>query len=232
MFLCGRGECCGDFGDTEHFGHHGLQESFRWVASTLRALLDVLVCYESYCHESAKYSIAESHYITSTTAERHTVLTLIAALWTQVDYRSRQIQPWQELASKPQPAENNLLLDYISPNPIISFYKSARHRHWPVTVALIGSFLLKALIIISTTLFSLQMLAVPIPQSLTMTEQLQFDRFNSATVDDLAASIYAGVAFKNLSYPPGTNSRSAVEMFNTSTRSPGQDSVRFGSRSC
>lgn len=144
------------------------------------------------------------------------MLALVAAFWTQVDYRLRQLQPWKELRTKAQPAEDGLLLDYISPIPLMAFFTSLRKCHWSVSAGLLGSFLLKILIVISTGLFSLQTVPVPLSVPFSMTEQFQVHDVSPATVDDVAAAAYAGVFFEGLSYTSGTNSRFAVEMFNTS----------------
>jgi hypothetical protein len=44
-----------------------------------------------------------------------TVLTIIIALWRQVDFSNRQLTPWQELQNGPSTARRTVLLDYVSP---------------------------------------------------------------------------------------------------------------------
>lgn len=143
------------------------------------------------------------------------MLTVIATFWTQVDYRSRLMQPWAVLAKQPQVGEDSLLLDYISPNPVSTFVKYVRKRHWPVTAALLGSVLLKLFIVASTGLFMLQSSSPPRHAPFSMVEQLQLSGFNSSNVDDVAALRYAGALVSETSYPPGTNASFAVEMFNS-----------------
>jgi hypothetical protein len=144
------------------------------------------------------------------------VFTIIAAFWTQVDYRTRQLQPWEEMAKGPQPAANSLLLDYISPNPVAAFYRSIKHRHGPIAAVLLGSFLIKVLIVISTGLFML----IPVigQQLLPMvnTERLQFSGFNLSSVDDTAGLMYVGALLNDIDYLPGTNGEYAAELFNLS----------------
>jgi hypothetical protein len=67
------------------------------------------------------------------------------------------MQPWEEMVKRPQPAANGLLLDYISPNSVVAFHWSVKHRYGPVAAVLLGSFLIKILIVGSTGLFMLNL---------------------------------------------------------------------------
>lgn len=138
------------------------------------------------------------------------------------------MQPWAGLAKQPQTAERSLLLDYVSQNPISAFFSSLRKRHWPVATVLIGSGLLKVLIIISTGLFSLQPSSSPQEVPFNMVEQFQQSGFNSTAVDDVAGLLYAGVHFSEIGYPRGTNATFAVELFNTSMAIEGADDPIIG----
>jgi hypothetical protein len=164
------------------------------------------------------------------------VFTIIAAFWTQVDYRTRQMQPWEEMAKGPQPASNSLLLDYISPNPVVAFLHSFKNHHLPVTTALFASLLLKVLIVISTGLFALQPVLVPRSLSMGTMDQFQFSGFNASNVDDVAGLVYAGASSSEIDYLPGTNAEYAVELFNTSESVPGKysgfDLKLLASRPC
>ncbi|KAF2652994.1 hypothetical protein K491DRAFT_718462 [Lophiostoma macrostomum CBS 122681] len=142
------------------------------------------------------------------------VFTIIAAFWTQVDYRSRLMQPWRELTKPLRATDDTLLLDYISPNSLTTMIKATAKHHWPVCAALFGSFLLKLLIVISTGLFVLQPASILQHESFQMTHEFQLSNFNSSAIDDVAGLLYAGVQFNNISYPAGTNASFAVELFN------------------
>jgi hypothetical protein len=144
------------------------------------------------------------------------VFTIIAAFWTQVDYRTRQMQPWEEMAKGPQPAANSLLLDYISPNPAIAFFYSFKHRHLPVAITLFGSALLKILMVVSTSIFVLESVVVSRSLSMDMKEQFDFSGFNASNVNDIAGLAYAGTALNEIGYLPGTNAEYAAELFEAS----------------
>lgn len=126
------------------------------------------------------------------------------------------MQPWEEMTKKPQPAANSLLLDYISQNPVVSFFSSLRHRHWPVAAALFGSFAIKALIIVSTGVFILRPVALPHEVSMDLIERFDFPSdFNATGGDDTAGLMYTGVLLDEIEYLPGTNAEYATELFNS-----------------
>jgi hypothetical protein len=127
------------------------------------------------------------------------------------------MQPWEELAKKPQPVAKSLLLDYISPNPMVSFFRSLKHLHWPVAAVLLGSFVIKVLIVVSTGLFILNPVTLPREVSLHMTERFEFPAsFNATNVDDKAGLVYSGVSLGQIEYLPGTDADYATELFNSS----------------
>ncbi|KAH7392166.1 hypothetical protein DE146DRAFT_132725 [Phaeosphaeria sp. MPI-PUGE-AT-0046c] len=126
------------------------------------------------------------------------------------------MQPWEELAKHPQPATKTLLLDYVSSNPFVSFFRSLKHRHWPVTSVLIGSFLIKGLIVVSTGLFVLHPIVRPRDVTMDMTETFEFPPFNATDVDDSAGLMYAGPLLNEIAYLPGTNAEYAAALFNSS----------------
>jgi hypothetical protein len=123
------------------------------------------------------------------------------------------MQPWIELARGPQPASKNLLLDYISSNPVLAFIRSIKNRHWPVTAALLGSILLKIVIVLSTGLFVPRFSNLPLSTRIEMVEQFQFQSFNASTVDATTASLLTGVQLKQVDYPFGTSAEYVAERF-------------------
>ncbi|KAF1912691.1 hypothetical protein BDU57DRAFT_542503 [Ampelomyces quisqualis] len=141
------------------------------------------------------------------------VFTLVAAFWTQIDYRTRHLQPWRELAKRPQPASKNLLLDYISRNPLSAFMSSVKHRHWPVSIVLLGSLLLKIVIVLSTGLLAPRFSNLPIATRMEMVEQFQFGSLDERNVDVTSASLYTSLLLKQVPFPPGTNTDFVAEKF-------------------
>jgi hypothetical protein len=159
------------------------------------------------------------------TANSVLVFTVAAAFWTQVDYRTRQMQPWEEMAKGPQPAAKSLFLDYVSSNPVICFFRSLKNRHWPVTAVLLGSLLIKVLIVVSTGLFFLNHVMTPQSIPATMVEEFKVNNFNSSSADDTAGLIYTGILLGEIDYPPGTNAEYAVELFNSTEPIKGKTTI-------
>jgi hypothetical protein len=83
-----------------------------------------------------------------------------AAVWHQVKYHTQQLMPWRTMAGGPAAASHSLLLDYISPWSINSFFKSLRTGHPGIALVVLGSFLIKVVIIASTGLLSIQSMVV------------------------------------------------------------------------
>jgi hypothetical protein len=77
-----------------------------------------------------------------------------AAFWAQMEYRTKSLAPWRVLATGPSSASQSLLLDYVSPWNITSFIGSVASRHYAVSLAVLGSLILKLLIICTTGLLA------------------------------------------------------------------------------
>ncbi|OBS25999.1 hypothetical protein FPOA_06529 [Fusarium poae] len=99
-----------------------------------------------------KFSSSEYSWTYGPTA----ILVIILSLWRRIDYYYKSTQPWMELQSGPIPASRSLLLDYISPFQMQSMYRSFRFGHYRVTATIFSFFLLKGVILVSTTLFVVQ----------------------------------------------------------------------------
>ena len=79
----------------------------------------------------------------------------MAAFWTKVEYRSKQLAPWRSMTKGPTSAKQSLLLDYVSTWNIKALYLSAKYRHPEVALAITGGLLLQLIIVFSTGLFEL-----------------------------------------------------------------------------
>lgn len=82
-------------------------------------------------------------------------LVIILSFWRRIDYYYKSLQPWLELRAGPASANRSVLLDYISPFQGISVMQAMKNRHYSVAATIFSFFLLKLLILISTTLFVL-----------------------------------------------------------------------------
>lgn len=62
-------------------------------------------------------------------------------------------EPWRELLAGPAPSEKSILLDYISLTEPVTIKRALKHRHYSIATTVIGLFLLKIILTLSTTLF-------------------------------------------------------------------------------
>ncbi|KAK4942606.1 hypothetical protein LTR10_017735 [Elasticomyces elasticus] len=143
------------------------------------------------------------------------IFVVLTVLWRQVDYAAKSIQPWAEMAKGPQPVQDSLLLDYVTPFQLFSLWKSLRKGHIAVASSIAVFFLIKIITIVSTSTFeltSIQRDGVATTMSLNTT----FDgsSFNhAASVDSRAViSVYAANQY-NVSLPVGTTDAYAVQTF-------------------
>jgi hypothetical protein len=84
------------------------------------------------------------------------IFTIIATLWSRVEFQVKQRAPWKSMAEKPGEARESVLLDYISEMQPVSMAKAIRNRHFDVAAGVACSMLLRLLVIFSTPLFSLK----------------------------------------------------------------------------
>lgn len=96
------------------------------------------------------------------------ILVCVLALWRQVDYHCKLMQPWQELSGGQVDAERSMLLDYLSPMHITSLTKAFGLRHVPVAASIAGFMILKVIILLSTGLLILTPMHFTGPQSVVI----------------------------------------------------------------
>ncbi|KAJ6178856.1 hypothetical protein N7519_009317 [Penicillium mononematosum] len=84
------------------------------------------------------------------------IFTIIATLWSRVEFQVKQRAPWKSMAEKPGEARESMLLDYISEMQAASLAKAIHNKHFDVAAGIACSLLLRLLVIFSTALFSLK----------------------------------------------------------------------------
>lgn len=128
--------------------------------------------------------------------------------------------PWKAMAQGPQPASKSVLLDYVSPWNVLALVKSLRKRHYVVSVAILGSLLIKLTLVFSTGLFAPQLVTVEEPNILLVTtDKFDGSNYDSKFVDARAMYATYGTQVLNMSYPQGTTAKYAVQSFNDSIAS-------------
>ncbi|KAK2757300.1 hypothetical protein FQN54_004814 [Arachnomyces sp. PD_36] len=157
------------------------------------------------------------------------VLTLVAASWSQVEYRTKQLMPWKTMSEGPTSASRSLGADFVSPFSIISIFKALKISQHMTTLIIAGTFLIELVTVASTGLFDLQ--SVTLEGTATdLVADTRFDggAFDPWAVDGTPAMTVAGLGSYNLTYPLGTTDKYAFPPFNVSGDHSYQDSIATG----
>lgn len=119
------------------------------------------------------------------------------------------------MSGSPQTAKDSLLLDYVSPNPIVVLWKSMRAKHWPVLVSVFCSQLIILVTVISTGLFVLESIVVQQKGVPMAVRRFDASNFDVTLVDALPVLAVSSIMSGNISvaYPSHTNEFIAVEAF-------------------
>ncbi|MBA7489607.1 hypothetical protein ES702_00141 [subsurface metagenome] len=147
---------------------------------------------------------------------------ILTALWRQVDYASKCIQPWAEMAKGPAPASRSLLLDYVTPLLVKSLWKAIWYRHFNVAATISVFVLIKLITILSTGLFALKYLPFTnLPQDVRVVTQFDDSLgLEAAAIDDQPALAVYGANIFGLSLPNGTSSSYAFQQFELTQDAP------------
>ncbi|KAJ6102274.1 hypothetical protein N7486_004701 [Penicillium sp. IBT 16267x] len=176
------------------------------------ATLEVLN-YISSANQGLTSSVESRHYLW--TYGPTAILTIIAALWGRVEFQAKQSAPWQAMFEKPEEPERSLLLDYISGMQPVAMVHAMGNRHYVVAAGIACSLLLRLLIIVSTSLFSLE--EVQVSKS-NIPIQLQ-GNFSTLSVSDFSTAFsnpfnaINGILFENVSYMDGTTANLSFPTF-------------------
>jgi hypothetical protein len=132
--------------------------------------------------------------------------------------------PWKLMSEKPQSADQSLLLDYVSANPLVVLSRAIRYGHVPIINATIGSLIVILITVFSTGLFVLQPTSILENTTVSVLNTFDGSRFNASAVDSFPVLVVSSILSGNLSidYPPGTGVDYAVDTFIVHTALDGQ----------
>ncbi|KAL2392361.1 hypothetical protein ABEF93_001899 [Exophiala dermatitidis] len=137
------------------------------------------------------------------------VLIFIVAIWRQIDFHCKALTPWSGLRQGNAQASKSILLDYISPLQVVSFYTALRNKHVAVVASISGFVCLKLITLASTGLLFPATASLP-SQAVNLTVLTSFNGslYNSSTNPalfdpSLVYTAYA-VMVKGLPYPDAT----------------------------
>ena len=112
------------------------------------------------------------------------------------------------------PANQTMLLDYITPSMFTTIAESVRHRHYPVTITAVVVLCLKLLAIFATSLFEVRNVkAGQRSTTFTVLDEFNNNNYNEDSSDTRPLYTASAILTRNLSAPLATNSRYAVQTF-------------------
>ncbi|KAJ3562498.1 hypothetical protein NPX13_g8549 [Xylaria arbuscula] len=137
-------------------------------------------------------------------------LAVVLSLWTQIDYSSKILTPWQEMRRGPTDASRSVLVDYISPPMVIVWWRALKSRHWAVTASISGILLIQLATVFSTGLFVLQPTTLSMDDvPITVKSSFNGSDFrltnSSTTVETGPSLLYYGSQVNGLATPPGVD---------------------------
>jgi hypothetical protein len=140
-------------------------------------------------------------------------LTLVAAVWTRVEYQSKMVAPWIRLSQERAfGSQRTVLLDYVSDFQLYAVFKSLRNGDFAVSITVAVSILVKILIVLSTGLITLTTTGVEMgAQPMVILDHFKVNRAQLATNGTLASYIIEGLAGGNLSHPNGLTENYAFQ---------------------
>ncbi|KAJ5781175.1 hypothetical protein N7457_006335 [Penicillium paradoxum] len=188
--------------------------AFGATFATFIVVLVVLYVWSSQ-HQGLTATRESLHYLW--TYGPTAILTILAAFWSLVEFRTKQLAPWKVMLDGPATAQNTICLDYLSPWNVTVLWSSLRQRNFPVSIAVAGSLLLKLLIVVSTGLFALQpMVLQDKAASLITLDSFDGQGFQNASIDSRPTTMDYAIKAYGAEYPLGTTAHYAYQTFNSS----------------
>ncbi|KZV78186.1 hypothetical protein EXIGLDRAFT_847756, partial [Exidia glandulosa HHB12029] len=60
-------------------------------------------------------------------------------VWKSWELEVKKLMPWADMRTKPIPAKDSILLDYVGVNYVEVLWIAVKHKHWSVLLAILGS---------------------------------------------------------------------------------------------
>ncbi|KAF2138424.1 uncharacterized protein K452DRAFT_338474 [Aplosporella prunicola CBS 121167] len=187
--------------------------TFSILFAALSAAIVVLYCISTSKHGLGTYTKRmEVEYFWKYLPTSVTVL--LMAVWGQVDYSTRLLQPWENLRKHTAPANRTIFLDLISPMQPVYWASALRHREWAAAITVTVCIALQIARVFSTGLMTLELTELT-SNGLVVSKQAEFDpsALNSSDHGNSAGAIYQSIHTANMSYPDWTFEDYALEPF-------------------
>ncbi|KAK1138622.1 hypothetical protein N8T08_002152 [Aspergillus melleus] len=155
------------------------------------------------------------------------LFTVILVYWGLLEYQAKLLGPWRAMAGSGASARDSIFLDLISPWNILVLPKAVSNKLPVPFLAIVGSLLIRLLIILSTGLLVSERVSVT-HTDLPLVVWRNFTNapdFQPERTDRRIARVVTGVQKWNLSDPLGTHNGYAFPVINASRSSISPDTV-------
>jgi hypothetical protein len=142
-----------------------------------------------------------------------TTFIIISGFWYLVESNSKLLAPWRAIAERPNTLLHSLRLDYSSEFRYITLFSSAKNAHWNVWIAVVGTFSLNIIILLSTGLLTIESRTV-VDVDASFTVGTIFNGTSDVKIPTEGLSTTYGLRY-GLKYPNGTTSTFAYQSLKT-----------------
>lgn len=141
---------------------------------------------------------------------------MVAAVWGQLELRARQMMPWCLMSRGEAPAQNSLMLNYITSSMPGSLVLSLKRRHFLVSIGICGSLILRLMIIFASGLLRLEYRSLAYSKDIRVEDVFNLNKnADDYIFDDLTDLNYWAILSYDLPYPHGVTSQFAIQSFVT-----------------
>lgn len=146
------------------------------------------------------------------------VLTMVAALWGQLEHRAKQIMPWCLMSRREAPAQNSLMLNYVTSSTPGSLVRSLKRKHLLVSVGICGSLIIRLMIVFAAGLLRLEYKTLSLGTRLSGKDIFDITRSYSSPSHSDDHDYWTNTDYwtrlkYGLHFPHGTTSQFAVQSF-------------------
>lgn len=141
------------------------------------------------------------------------LLTLVASFWTRVECQAKTIAPWIKMTRGFTATRESVMLDYLSQFQLFSITSAIKNKDHTVAATTFTSLLIRALLILSTSLCSLSP-TQKVPSNVPMTLKSDFvNSLSGLTANgSLAFASFASMMRSGTSLPQGTSDKFAYQL--------------------
>jgi hypothetical protein len=142
-----------------------------------------------------------------------TAFIIISGFWYLVESNSKLLAPWRSITNHPATIGKSLRLDYSSEFRYVTLFSSVKNAHWDVFLAVVGTFSLNIIIILSTGLLTVETRTI-VDTNATFTLDTIFNHTSNVLIPTEGLLTSHGLRY-GLEFPNGTTPAFAYQSVKT-----------------